>query len=434
MANTRYLPFTPPIMVSSPITVGRMLVDADHADVAASLLAAQRALADIEAGHQLKGKGRADDYISDDTLSDEAYAIKIQEEFVQEAFRAMEDFRLAKSLAEGTQGGYTSYNIVDQVAVDHLRVFLTMPINADKPGSSFPQAAAFDPPASSSPTLRDVYSPSDLQDNDSIVDEPILSSQQAAAEHRQVLLAASVNLGLPGPSDPTGARLVDPKQPDSDANDKDVKVDVPTAEPPTLDLRQVLGVQFGCLTVHCMPCGDLIVGEPTLHAPCGHYLCVDCLEDLVTTSIRDESLYPPGCCKQPLPLEALAPFLPMRLQAAFDAKRSEFDVPASERIFCPSPTCSTFLGSSKGAGESITCTRCNSVMCTLCKLLAHPGETCSESSSMSSIKTLAKANKWQTCPQCHAIVEKTQGCNHILCRCSSNFCYGCGGRMAECKC
>lgn len=34
----------------------------------------------------------------------------------------------------------------------------------------------------------------------------------------------------------------------------------------------------------------------------------------------------------------------------------------------------------------------------------------------------------QRCPECRARVEKNDGCQHIVCRCGTHFCYGCGSR------
>lgn len=35
-------------------------------------------------------------------------------------------------------------------------------------------------------------------------------------------------------------------------------------------------------------------------------------------------------------------------------------------------------------------------------------------------------NKFQMCPQCKKMIEKTEGCNHIACSCGAHFCYECG--------
>ncbi|KAL7284060.1 hypothetical protein ACG7TL_001337 [Trametes sanguinea] len=39
---------------------------------------------------------------------------------------------------------------------------------------------------------------------------------------------------------------------------------------------------------------------------------------------------------------------------------------------------------------------------------------------------LIKAENWRRCPNCSFIVELTHGCNHITCRCKTEFCFKCG--------
>lgn len=38
------------------------------------------------------------------------------------------------------------------------------------------------------------------------------------------------------------------------------------------------------------------------------------------------------------------------------------------------------------------------------------------------------------CPRCHIIIERSVGCNHLLCCCGFNFCYGCGEGIQQCQC
>lgn len=44
------------------------------------------------------------------------------------------------------------------------------------------------------------------------------------------------------------------------------------------------------------------------------------------------------------------------------------------------------------------------------------------------IEQLMEANGWRRCPQCGVCVERTTGCNHIVCVCGGEFCYQCGER------
>lgn len=39
---------------------------------------------------------------------------------------------------------------------------------------------------------------------------------------------------------------------------------------------------------------------------------------------------------------------------------------------------------------------------------------------------LAKREGWQRCPECHVMIERTEGCNEMTCECGQIFCYACG--------
>ncbi|KAJ8502995.1 hypothetical protein ONZ45_g11245 [Pleurotus djamor] len=78
---------------------------------------------------------------------------------------------------------------------------------------------------------------------------------------------------------------------------------------------------------------------------CGHDYCSGCIVDLVTTCTKDESLYPLRCCGQNLDeRQILASLGNARLTAEFQSKAREFATPALQRVYCPQPTCSAFLG------------------------------------------------------------------------------------------
>jgi len=46
---------------------------------------------------------------------------------------------------------------------------------------------------------------------------------------------------------------------------------------------------------------------------------------------------------------------------------------------------------------------------------------------------LAKKQKWKRCPKCGTMVERTEGCNHMTCRCAYEFCYVCGVYYYRCQ-
>jgi len=63
------------------------------------------------------------------------------------------------------------------------------------------------------------------------------------------------------------------------------------------------------------------------------------------------------------------------------------------------------------------CKSCQDKACATCGLEKH--DDCP-------LDTLAKKNKWQTCPSCNYLIERSGGCNAVKCRCGANFCYNCG--------
>jgi hypothetical protein len=73
--------------------------------------------------------------------------------------------------------------------------------------------------------------------------------------------------------------------------------------------------------------------------PCGHAYCLGCLRDLFKASMQDESLMPPRCCRQAIPL-ALAK-LTLKEIEDYNAKQLEYST--TDRLYCSQPTCSIFI-------------------------------------------------------------------------------------------
>ncbi|KAF6251763.1 hypothetical protein COO60DRAFT_1644685 [Scenedesmus sp. NREL 46B-D3] len=45
---------------------------------------------------------------------------------------------------------------------------------------------------------------------------------------------------------------------------------------------------------------------------------------------------------------------------------------------------------------------------------------------------LSSSKHWRRCPSCRAMVERTDGCNYMMCRCGEPFCYACGSTFNTC--
>ncbi|THU89643.1 hypothetical protein K435DRAFT_728949 [Dendrothele bispora CBS 962.96] len=205
----------------------------------------------------------------------------------------------------------------------------------------------------------------------------------------------------------------------------------------------------------CIACAETISSYPSFTAPCGHHYCRTCLENYINLSLKDDSSFPPQCCRQPFPLglesnqasssrfppltsPSVSSILPNpELIRGLKARVHELSVPSKDRLYCPNPRCSVFLGSlnvpwTEARPVPVLCCLCGANACLRCKWAAHPGSECPPSPdemAESQVRKLAKEKKWQTCPQCKETVERTMGCSHMVCRCNAHFCYGCGSDL-----
>jgi hypothetical protein len=126
--------------------------------------------------------------------------------------------------------------------------------------------------------------------------------------------------------------------------------------------------------------------------------------------------------------------LDFRLRFSFRKKAVEFATVFKDRLYCPRPTCSVFLGSTADHLDNVVCPRCATEVCVTCKQTVHPGEACGESLAVQQVKALAREQHWQTCPGCAQIIDLQQGCYHMTCRCRMEFCYVCAARWKTCEC
>ncbi|KAI3603876.1 ibr finger domain protein [Moniliophthora roreri] len=232
-------------------------------------------------------------------------------------------------------------------------------------------------------------------------------------------------------------------------------------QPNTLDTSTQNNPTSAIQNVECIACTESVPLPITLPTPCGHHFCQSCFETLLRTTITNETFFPPWCCGQDrrIDIEQITSvpssgegILTINDDLWFQlrAKSREYAVAPSERTYCPNPRCSIFLGSITQLKDEVegsrrtssrltsTCLSCTTSFCLECKRMAHPGKDCEIEDfddSMEELRKLAKEEKWQTCHGCKELVEKTSGCNHIVCRCKTEFCYACGGLWAEpCVC
>ncbi|KAG8667668.1 hypothetical protein FPOAC1_012501 [Fusarium poae] len=49
-----------------------------------------------------------------------------------------------------------------------------------------------------------------------------------------------------------------------------------------------------------------------------------------------------------------------------------------------------------------------------------------EEEDLQSVLELAERTGWKRCGKCGHLIEKSVGCNHMICLCGNDFCYNCG--------
>ncbi|KAI4272046.1 MAG: hypothetical protein LQ337_005577 [Flavoplaca oasis] len=160
----------------------------------------------------------------------------------------------------------------------------------------------------------------------------------------------------------------------------------------------------------CVSCSEYKRAFETFRTPCGHFYCQECLSQLFEKSTKDETLFPPRCCRQGIPLTAARLYLNTDLVQEFQKKTLEFRT--GDRTYCSRPTCSAFITSSNITSERATCAACFTETCTICKGNCHEGD-CPRDTATQEVLATAAREGWQRCYNCRRLVELDIGCNHM---------------------
>ncbi|KAI1478009.1 hypothetical protein F4774DRAFT_387462 [Daldinia eschscholtzii] len=181
----------------------------------------------------------------------------------------------------------------------------------------------------------------------------------------------------------------------------------------------------------CDACGDQKHFAQLARVPCRHEYCRECLTRLFRDASNDESLFPPRCCRQNIPLAKNQVFIDSDVVRHFRQKALEFSTP--RRTYCHNQRCARFIPGTNYLHDVATCDECGDQTCMICKGATHDGD-CPEDEQLNQVIQLATEQHWQRCQNCWAMVELNTGCNHMTCRCGFGFCYVCGGRWKTCQC
>jgi hypothetical protein len=181
----------------------------------------------------------------------------------------------------------------------------------------------------------------------------------------------------------------------------------------------------------CVCCRDDFKVNKGLHTlPCSHQYCDKCLRVLIKQASSEESKFPPKCCAKPIPGATIKSVLPRDEQHTFLKSVLQFSTPWEERIFCPNLACGEFIPKRYKIDPKhpfeVLCKQCGTRACSMCKRAAHRvGQDCPADKDLEVVLEMGEKNGWRRCYNCRTLIELTQGCSHITCRCKAEFCYIC---------
>lgn len=112
--------------------------------------------------------------------------------------------------------------------------------------------------------------------------------------------------------------------------------------------------------------------------------------------------------------------------ARYERLRRELTIAENPLLsWCPNPQCTNEHGVHSVVDTSLTCTRCNTNICSNCKEMEHENETCEEAEARRTGIVLT-SQEHKKCPTCNVTIFRESGCLHMTCsQCSTMFCFAC---------
>jgi len=258
--------------------------------------------------------------------------------------------------------------------------------------------------------------------------------------------------------------------------------------PPTVEAyaRQALIDEWKQLyTTECPVCFDTMTYAEGVILPCHHFVCRDCLSNLLHFKVKELSMYrtnPFACpeldCRHSLPIIGFVKkFIPTNEMDLIRKWIKDMKYPPCFSLdrCLHTKTCGAFESMRRVSKDSthIFCDQCNKHWCELClKRLDEDGadnkgdnhkDRCQDTIAWTFCKRYLAASdnqkqaceakypwivsyaharehdgdamKWilqngQVCPNCSTGVERIEGCFHMQCpTCSTHFCYECGDEL-----
>ncbi|KAI1359297.1 hypothetical protein F5Y08DRAFT_319897 [Xylaria arbuscula] len=181
-------------------------------------------------------------------------------------------------------------------------------------------------------------------------------------------------------------------------------------------------------------------GTEAIRTKCGHTYCLDCFENLCMSATKEDRPAEVKCagnlgqCGISLDLPELQEHLsPSAFEELLKNSFASY-VRCHPTLlkYCPTADCDSVYragADSNALPRSHHCPSCLVSVCTTCHA-QHGQMTCGDYKDLSTggyeaYQRVKKELGIKDCPKCGTAMEKTEGCNHMTCRCGAHICWVC---------
>ncbi|CAN8104598.1 unnamed protein product [Discula destructiva] len=180
--------------------------------------------------------------------------------------------------------------------------------------------------------------------------------------------------------------------------------------------------------------------RPLVTDQCDHpdKACLRCLDSSITTVVETGALHILACplCPQKLSRREVKEYAKKKVYKRYKYLKQQALIPG-HYISCTNPACggSQAHDSNGPSGPQMACKFCQFETCAKHRRPWHRGQTCVEfdmdpiqmerlEEEEATAKLLASEDT-SICPKCGQGVTKTDGCDHMMCQCGTEWCYVC---------
>ena len=160
----------------------------------------------------------------------------------------------------------------------------------------------------------------------------------------------------------------------------------------------------------CSVCGDNVHPHSTVRLRCGDVYCKPCLKAFFLRVIKDETLFPPRCHREPIDVSTIEAEFSAEESIAY--RKAVLEFTSTDRVYCADHECGQFIPMSQRTHDYASCEACSADTCLHCKALAHDGG-CAADEARQSLIQFADEQGWKACFGCGEMVFRYEGCNHM---------------------